>query len=53
MSDFIADKTAEARDALHDGDGQRAAQIITETVLESGTTFEQTISQMTEQARHT
>jgi hypothetical protein len=45
---FIADKTAELRAAMESGNGTRAAEVITETVLESGDSFENTVAAMTE-----
>ncbi|MGP3737934.1 hypothetical protein ACTWJ9_33665 (plasmid) [Streptomyces sp. GDS52] len=48
---FIADKTTELRTAVQNGDSTRSAQIITETVLESGRSFEDTIREMTDTDR--
>ncbi|MEU5097619.1 hypothetical protein [Streptomyces sp. NPDC020996] len=48
---FIADKTAELRAAVQAGDSTRAAQVITETVLESGQSFEATVAEMTDTDR--
>jgi hypothetical protein len=44
---FIADKTAELRAAVQAGDSGRAAEVITETVLENDRPFEETIVDMT------
>ncbi|MDQ1022460.1 hypothetical protein QF035_000042 [Streptomyces umbrinus] len=44
---FIADKTAELRAAVQAGDSGRAAEVITETVLENDRPFEETIADMT------
>ncbi|MBQ0855731.1 hypothetical protein J8N05_47105 (plasmid) [Streptomyces sp. BH-SS-21] len=44
---FIDDKTAELRTAVRAGDTDRAAQVITETVLENDQSFEATIADMT------
>lgn len=48
---FIADKTAELRTAVQAGDNTRIAQVITETVLESGQSFEDTVREMTDTDR--
>lgn len=50
---FIADKTAEARAAVEAGDPDRAAQVVVETLLESGQSLGDTLRDMTDTAnRH-
>ncbi|WP_413754758.1 hypothetical protein [Streptomyces sp. MMBL 11-3] len=44
---FIADKTAELRAAVQSGDSDRAAQVLTETILENDQPFETTAADMT------
>ncbi|MCX4231188.1 hypothetical protein [Streptomyces ortus] len=44
---FIADKTVELRAAVQSGDSDRAAQVLTETVLENDQPFETTLADMT------
>jgi hypothetical protein len=51
MRDFINDKTAELKAALTTGNSDRAAKVLIETILESGDTFEATVTQMTETDR--
>lgn len=51
--DFITDKTAELRAAVEAGDPDRFAQVLTETLLESGQSLGDTLRDMTDTAnRH-
>ncbi len=47
---FIPDKTAELQAAVQAGDPDRAAQVIVETVLESGQSIGDTLKDMTDAA---
>lgn len=51
MGRFINDKTSELRAAVQAGDSTRVAQVITETVLESGQSFEDTVREMADADR--
>ncbi|WP_394436234.1 hypothetical protein [Streptomyces sp. SGAir0957] len=48
---FISEKTAEATAAMQRGDGQRAAQVITEAIKENTGTFQETVTAMTQAAK--
>lgn len=48
---FITDKTTEFRTAVDAGDPDRAAQVLVETLLESGQSLEGTLQDMTDTAR--
>lgn len=51
MGRFINDKTTELNAAVQAGDSTRVAQVITETVLESGQSFEDTVREMADADR--
>ncbi|MFK0154639.1 hypothetical protein ACIQVK_21510 [Streptomyces sp. NPDC090493] len=48
---FIADKTAELRAAVRANDPKRVAQVLSETTAESGLSWEDTVTEMTETDR--